>query len=178
MPAVCELTPWSSPVGGADGGWRGAYGWSNKPPPLARKMLSRLFKYRWASLASKEGAFTKKRHLTTTIGGYTHTITVGIGFPQGGVCSAKFWIIAFNEAIEIINEYGVTGQGFADDCGPMIGGNNTHDMYKSMQRMLNKLYHWGEGKNLKFNPTKTVVVLFSKKHKSKQKFLKLGGKFI
>ena len=81
------------------------------------------------------------RHLTTTIGGYTHTITVGIGFPQGGVCSAKFWIIAFNEAIEIINEYGVTGQGFADDCGPMIGGDNTHEMYKSMQRMLNKLYH-------------------------------------
>ena len=109
---------------------------------------------------------------------YTHTITVGVGFPQGGVCSAKFWIIAFNEAIEIINEYGVTGQGFADDCGPMIGGDNTHEMYKSMQRMLNKLYHWGEGKNLKFNPTKTVAVLFSKKHKPKQKFLKLGGKFI
>ena len=43
----------------------------------------------------------------------------------------------------------MTGQGFADDCGPMIGGDNTHDMYKSMQRMLNKLYHWGEGKNLK-----------------------------
>ena len=41
------------------------------------------------------------------------------------------WIIAFNEAIEIINEYGVTGQGFADDCGPMIGGDNTHEMYKS-----------------------------------------------
>ena len=42
----------------------------------------------------------------------------------------------------------MTGQGFADDCGPMIGGDNTHEMYKSMQRMLNKLYHWGEGKNL------------------------------
>ena len=108
----------------------------------------------------------------------THTITVGIGFPQGGVCSAKFWIIAFNQAIEMINNYGVTGQGFTDDCGPMTGGDNTHEMYKSMQRMLNKLYHWGEGKNLKFSPTKTVAVLFSKKHKPKQKFLKLGGKFI
>ena len=58
----------------------------------------------------------------------------------------------------------------------MIGVDNMHEMYKSMQRMLNKLYHWGEGKNLKFNPSKTV--LFSKKHKSKQKFLELGGKFI
>ena len=58
MQAVCELTPWRSPVGGADGGWRGAYGWSNKPPPLARKMPSR-----WAFLASKEGSFTKKSAL-------------------------------------------------------------------------------------------------------------------
>ena len=60
MPAICDLTPWRSSIGGADGGWRGAYGWSNKPPPLARKMASHLFKYRWASLASKEGAFPKK----------------------------------------------------------------------------------------------------------------------
>ena len=47
-------------VGVADGGWHGAYKWSNKPPPLARKMPSRLFKYLWASLASKEGALSKK----------------------------------------------------------------------------------------------------------------------
>ena len=29
--------------------------------------------------------------------------TIGLGFPQGGVCLAKFWIIAFNYALEIIN---------------------------------------------------------------------------
>ena len=89
--------------------------------------------------------------------------------PQGGVSSAKLWIITFNEAIEIINEYRVTGQGFADDCGTMIGSNNAHEMNKSMQRMLNKLYHWGEGKNLKFNPTKTIAVLFNKKHISQNR---------
>ena len=44
--------------------------------------------------------------------------------------------------------------------------------------MFNKLHHWEEGRNLKFNPSKTVAGLFSKKHKSKQKFLKLGCKFI
>ena len=37
------------------------HGWSNKPPPLARKMPSRLIEYRWASLASKEGAIPKKK---------------------------------------------------------------------------------------------------------------------
>ena len=36
------------------------YGWSNKPPPLVWKMPSRLFKYRWVSLALKEGALRKK----------------------------------------------------------------------------------------------------------------------
>ena len=46
--------------------------------------------------------------------------TVCIGFPQGGVCSAKFWIIAFNEVIEIINSYGAFGNGFADVCVTMI----------------------------------------------------------
>ena len=63
------------------------------------------------------------------------------------------------------------GQEFADDWGP---GHKTHEMYKSMQRILNKLYHWREGNNLKFNPTKTVAALFSKKHKPKQKIPKNG----
>ena len=35
--------------------------------------------------------------------------TIGIGFPPGGVCSAKFWIIAFNQAINIINQSGALG---------------------------------------------------------------------
>ena len=41
--AVCEMTPGRSPVGGADGVWRGAYKWSNKPLALVQKMPSRLF---------------------------------------------------------------------------------------------------------------------------------------
>ena len=62
MPVVREMTPrcFCFSVEVADGGWHGTYGWSNKPLPLTRKMPSRLFKYRWASLASKEGALSKK----------------------------------------------------------------------------------------------------------------------
>ena len=29
-------------------------------------------------------------------------VTIGIGFPQGGVCSAKFWIIAFDKAYRLL----------------------------------------------------------------------------
>ena len=55
--------------------------------------------------------FITHRNLQLEINGTTVTKTVCIGFPQGGVCSVKFWIIAFNEAIEIINSYGAFGNG-------------------------------------------------------------------
>ena len=74
--------------------------------------------------------------------------------------------------------YGIKGQGFADNCGPLIGGNKKHEMYKKMQRMLNRLHTWGKSKNLTFNPNKSVAVLFSKKHKPRELFLKMDGKDI
>ena len=76
---------------------------------------------------------------------------------------SKDWIIGFDEAIQILNTYGIKGQGFADDCGPMIGGNEVDTLCKSMQRMLNRLYHWGKSKTLTFNLDKSIAVLFSKK---------------
>ena len=82
MQAVCELPPWCSPVGGADGGWLGEYGWSNKPPPLTLKMLSRLFWYRWASLASKEGALKKQSE-------YIHAAPSGL---TGSSCFQNWFV--------------------------------------------------------------------------------------
>ena len=46
-------------------------------------------------------------HLTLEANEYEIRTCVDVGFPQGGVCSAKFWIIAFDQAIEIINENGI-----------------------------------------------------------------------
>ena len=74
------------------------------------------------------------------------TRCINVGFPQGGVCSAKLWIIAFDEAIRILNSKGVTGQGFADDCNGSIGGTDLNYMYTRMQRVLNNLVSWGKAK--------------------------------
>ena len=60
--------------------------------------------------------FLTHRHLITEHNGVTYEDNIGIGFPQGGVCSAKFWIIAFNKALNIINQFGALCIGFADDC--------------------------------------------------------------
>ena len=45
--------------------------------------------------------FLTHRHFITEHNGITYQGNSGIGFPQGGVCSAKFWIVAFNEALNI-----------------------------------------------------------------------------
>ena len=66
--------------------------------------------------------YITERHLTLESDDHKIKTCVDVGFPQGGVCSAKFWIIAFDPAIDIINQDGIFCQGFADDCAAMIGG--------------------------------------------------------
>ena len=41
------------------------------------------------------------RNLHVEINGEKLVLTTSIGFPQGGVCSAKFWVIAYDEAVYI-----------------------------------------------------------------------------
>ena len=40
---------------------------------------------------------------------------------KGGVCSAKFWMIAFDEAAKILNTNGESGEIFTDDGNGIIG---------------------------------------------------------
>ena len=74
------------------------------------------------------------RNIEININGIEVKRTIATGFPQGGVCSAKFWIIAFDTAIEIINEHGIQGHGFADDSCAMIAGTNLHHVMSRMQK--------------------------------------------
>ena len=62
------------------------------------------------------------RNLHIEINGEKITLTTSVGFPQGGVCSAKFWVIAYDEAVYILNEHGIFGQVFADDSVGLKGG--------------------------------------------------------
>ena len=88
---------------------------------------------------------------------------------------AKFWIIAFDTATEIINEHGIQGHGFANDSCAMIAGSNLHHMMSRMQKVINRLTDWGNQVGLKFNPSKTEVIIFSK---SNLKANKLPNKLI
>ena len=106
--------------------------------------------------------YLKRRMLSITIHGETVSIICNQGFPQGGVASAKFWLIAFNPAIEILNSDFVIGNGYADDCSAVFGGTDPAVLVERMQGVLDRLVQWGETCNLHFNPEKTVAVGFTR----------------
>lgn len=60
-------------------------------------------------------------------------LTASTGFPQGCVCSERFWLIAFDQAIHIIDTGNVIGNGCADNCSALIGGTYPDNLIEAMQ---------------------------------------------
>ena len=106
--------------------------------------------------------YLSHRVLKIDLHGDSLTFMCSQGFPQGGVASAKFWIICFNTAIEIINRQFTFGNGYADDLSVLFGGSHPDDLTVRMQRVIDELVEWGETCNLRFNPEKTVMVGFTR----------------
>ena len=123
-------------------------------------------------------SYLGRRYLTVELHGERVNLTTGTGFPQGGVCSAKFWLIAFDEAIKIINSNGITGNGYADDCSALVGGTHPHNMIEKMQTMLERLVAWGNTCGLRFNAQKTVVVMFSRSNRTFERRVRMNGALI
>ena len=123
-------------------------------------------------------SYLGRRYLEVELHGEKVELTTATGFPQGGVCSARFWLIAFDEAIQIINSRGITGNGYADDCSALIGGTHSDNMIEIMQSMLDRLVAWGNSCGLRFNAQKTVVVMFSRSKKVFNHLVRMDGELI
>ena len=107
--------------------------------------------------------------------GTNSTFSTGLGFPQGGVCSAKFWLIALDYAIQVINRYNIEGNGYADDCAALYGGPRLDHALKRLQKMLDELTAWGKTCGLKFNAEKSIAVIFTRRRKQPPFALKIDG---
>ena len=123
-------------------------------------------------------SYLSRRHLEVELHGEKLALTTSVGFPQGGVCSAKFWLIAFDQAIRIINSEGIVGNGYADDCSALIGGTQSHNMIDKIQSMLERLVEWGHSCNLRFNPQKTVVIMFTRATRPFNRMVRMDGQLI
>ena len=69
------------------------------------------------------------------------------------------------KAISIINQYGIKGTGFADDCSLLLHRSNTQHAVDIIQKVINELTIWGEKAGLRFNPQKTVAIIFTRSNK-------------
>ena len=122
--------------------------------------------------------YLSNRMLTLNLHGDVLKLHTSTGFPQGGVASAKFWLLAFDPAIQIINSDFVEGNGYADDCCVIFGGRKPDIIIRRLQRVIDKLVRWGDSCGLKFNPEKTVVVNFSRKHFQLIPHLRIGDIYV
>ena len=122
--------------------------------------------------------YISHRDIEISLHGTEAAFSTGVGFPQGGVCSAKFWLIAFDFAIKIINTYNIEGNGFADDCSALYGGACLDTAIRKLQKMLDSLTKWGRKCGLKFNPEKSVAVLFTRSRKTPTTALRIDGQEI
>ena len=99
-----------------------------------------------------------------------------VGFPQGCVASAMFWLIAFDPAVRIINTRFVEGNAYADDCAVIFCGPNFSRLVHRLQLVLDELVEWGRTCGLRFNPDKTVAVVFSRSREEFNEFVTIEGK--
>ena len=69
-----------------------------------------------------------------------HTCLAGIMI----LYQIKFWRVAFNGAIEIINTPRIEGNGYADDCSAIAGWPRLDHLIGHLEKMLVKLVRWGQ----------------------------------
>ena len=122
--------------------------------------------------------YMSHRDIAIELHGESAIFSTGVGLPQGGVCSAKFWLIAFDTAIQIINRHKVEGNGYADDCSALSGGRRLDHAIGRLQKVLDSLSAWGKTCGLHFNPEKSVAVLFTRRRKVPPRPLYIDGKEI
>ena len=78
----------------------------------------------------------------------------------------------------MINTYNIEGNGYADDCSALYGGPRLDIAINRLQKMLDSLTAWGRRCGLKFNPDKSVAVVFTRRQKTPPKALVIDGKEI
>jgi len=101
------------------------------------------------------------------------------GTPQGGVLSPMMWNLAFDSLLDLFKDGLVKCYGYADDAALIISGTKPHFLRDKMQEAIDKCVNWGNIHGLTFSSSKTVSVLFNRKHKPEEiPALKLRGENI
>lgn len=105
------------------------------------------------------------RLITADVNDGLQRATVTRGCPQGGVLSPLLWISVANSLLHRLNSAGFYTVGYADDIAILISGNCEPIMCDLMQTAIKIVEDWCKENSLKVNPTKSELVLFTRKRK-------------
>ncbi|XP_074112183.1 uncharacterized protein LOC141535918 [Cotesia typhae] len=87
------------------------------------------------------------------------------GCSQGGVSSPLMWLLVVNSLLKELNDKKIHAVGYADDVAILVKGSHPEELMSRMQRALDHIQEWCTVRSLKVNPSKTGLVLFTKKRK-------------
>ena len=108
-------------------------------------------------------AMLSSREITAALGDTSITVTAIKGCPQGGVLSPLLWSLVVDFLLNKLTRLGYDVIGYADDVVLIIRGKNDALLAGRLQAALNITMIWCTQEGLNVNPTKTVVVPFTRK---------------
>ena len=124
--------------------------------------------------------FFNNRRIIIDFKGKKYIKYCAMGTPQGSTASPYFWNLIADELYESIDKInGVDSEGFADDTCFVAIGSDPNKLQNVMQKALEAAENWAENQHLDFSASKTVVMLYTKKHQKSftmPKKLTLNGK--
>lgn len=116
-----------------------------------------------------------KREITSELGGSSITVRATKGCPQGGVLSPLMWSLVVDDLLRSLEAKGFEVVGFADDIVILVRGKFDNVVSERMQQALNLTHSWCIKEGLSINPSKVVIVPFTKRRKFNLESLRLGS---
>jgi len=100
-----------------------------------------------------------------TLGGFSRSIVVSKGCPQGVVLSPLVWCLVVNELSARLNERGVYSQGYVDDICLLEVGKFPNKVSGLIQCALHTIEARCDELGLLVDPDKTGLVAFTRRRK-------------
>lgn len=117
----------------------------------------------------------QSRVMTAQLGSDKMTIEAARGCPQGGVLSPLLWSLVMDELLQELNDNGFEVIGYADDVAVMVRGWDDSTISSRMQAALNSISDWCARVELNVNPSKTVMIPFTRRKIIRLNPIQLNG---
>lgn len=120
-------------------------------------------------------SLVRNRKVITEIKGALIAAQPGRGTPQGGVLSPLMWNLVIQDLLNLVAGSNANVTGFADDVCFTMSGIDPDTIWYNAQHVLNLVHQWGVRTGLSFNPSKTQILLFTRKKRVKMRNFTMGG---